>query len=93
MKSKQSQKAFWKHGMGVWCEVPLFILEEKKSKIQHGHILREGGVSERVRSSFVQSPTTSTRTLFQTTTPQWALHGLLTGFYSPSLHFILHFLY
>lgn len=71
----------------MWCEVPLFILEERKSTIQHGHILREGGVSERVRSSFVQSPTTSTRTLFQTTTPQWALHGVLAGFYSHSLRF------
>lgn len=70
MKSKQSQTVFWKHRFG---EEPLFILEESKSKNQHGQSLREGGISERVRPSLDQSSTTSTRPLLQTTTPRSAL--------------------
>lgn len=72
VKSKQSQKVFWKHGMGVWCEEPLFILEKRKNKSWHGQSLREG-VSEGVRPSFDQSSTASTRSLFQATAPRWSL--------------------
>lgn len=36
MESKQSQKVFWKPGMSLWCEEPLLILKERKSKNQHG---------------------------------------------------------
>ena len=76
MKSKQSQKAFWKHGMGMWYVAPLSILEERKSKIQPGQIPREGGFSERVRSFSAQSSTTSTRTLFLATAHSGHCHGL-----------------